>query len=68
ASAALRAGVPPDNRPPSWSSARRGRLLGRVDPHTAMVLYAEAFARRIQLNTPPALVRELAARPHQRPL
>lgn len=33
-----------------------------------MVLYAEAFARRIQLNTPPALVRELAARPHQRPL
>lgn len=33
-----------------------------------MVLYAEAWARRIQLNTAPDLVRDLGRRPHTRPM
>jgi len=50
------------------STARRGRLWGRADPNTELVLHAEAFARRIQLNTPPDTARELAKRPHIPPL
>lgn len=68
AEAAARAGLAPDNRPHAWSTARRGRLFGRADPNTEMVLYAEAWARRIQLNTAPDLVRDLGRRPHTRPM
>jgi hypothetical protein len=58
----------PDNRPSSWSSARRGRLFGRSDPNTEMVLYAEAWARRIQLNTAFDAIRAVVQRPHTRPM
>jgi hypothetical protein len=54
--------------PSSWSSARRGRLLGRSDPNAELVLYAEAWARKIQLNTAVDVVREAAAKPHVDPM
>jgi outer membrane biosynthesis protein TonB len=57
-----------DARPPAWSALRRGRLWGRADANAELVLYAEAWARRIQLNTPPDAMRLLAQRPHTRPL
>ena len=50
------------------SSARRGRLFGRTDPNAELVLYAEAWARKIQLNTAPELFREAAQRPHIDPM
>ncbi|MES2956994.1 MAG: TonB C-terminal domain-containing protein, partial [Pseudomonadota bacterium] len=66
--AASAAARPPGTLPYSFSGARRGRLFGRVDPHAELVLYAEAWARKIQLNTPHDLVREAAKRPHVNPL
>ena len=57
-----------DARPPSWSPLRRGRLWGRADANAELVLHAEAWARRVQLNAPPDLVRRLAQRPYTRPL
>ena len=54
--------------PLSWSSARRGRLLGRADPNAELVDYAEAFARRIQLNMTIDQVRDAAQRRHTPPL
>ena len=50
--------------PSSISSLRRGRLLGRSDPNAELVLYAEAWARRIQLNMSPHQLRETAKQPH----
>ena len=50
--------------PSSISNLRRGRLLGRSDPNAELVLYAEAWARRIQLNMSPANLREAAKQPH----
>ena len=50
--------------PPAWSPQRRLRLLGRSDPNTELVQYAEAWARRIHLNTSVDWVRDAAARPH----
>jgi len=47
---------------------RRGRLFGRSDPNAELVLYAEAVARRIQLNALPEAVREAFRRPHNPPL
>ncbi len=47
---------------------RRGRLLGRTDPNAELVLYAEAFARKIQLNTLDEAVGALARRPHADPV
>jgi outer membrane biosynthesis protein TonB len=55
-------------RPSSWSTARRGRLFGRTDPNAELVLYAEAWARKIQFNTTSDAVREVAKRPHVDPL
>lgn len=43
--------------PLSLSSARRVRLWGRADPNEALVNYAEAWARRIQLNTLPEVIK-----------
>jgi len=54
--------------PLSLSTARRVRLWGRTDPNQALVQYAEAWARKIQLNTPVDTVRELAKRPHTNPM
>ncbi|MBI5784457.1 MAG: TonB family protein [Rhodocyclales bacterium] len=56
------------NLPYSLSTARRLRLWGRSDPNEELVKYAEAWARRIQLNTPVETVRELAQRPHGDPM
>ncbi|MBV8034190.1 TonB C-terminal domain-containing protein [Roseateles sp.] len=56
------------NLPSSWSSARRGRLFGRADANAEMVLYAEAWARKIQLNPTFELVREAVGQPHTDPL
>lgn len=47
---------------------RRGRLFGRADPNAELVLYAEAWARKIQLNMTFEMVREAAKRPHTNPL
>lgn len=54
--------------PLSWSSARRGRLLGRADPNAELVLYAEAWARKIQLNMTIDQVRDAARQRHTSPL
>jgi TonB family protein len=47
---------------------RRGRLFGRADPNQVLVDYAEAMARKIELNTLPEQVRELARQPHTAPM
>ena len=54
--------------PPTTSSARRGRLVGRTDPNAELILYAEAFSRKIQLNMTFDMVREAAKQPHTNPL
>lgn len=56
------------NLPSSWSSTRRGRLFGRTDANAEMVLYAEAWARKIQLNPTMDAIRELVRQPHTDPL
>ena len=54
--------------PSSWSSARRGRLFGRTDPNGELIQYAQAWARKIELNMTFDTVREAAKRPHANPL
>lgn len=58
----------PGALPPSSSGARRGRLFGRTDPNAELILYAEALARKIQLNMTFEMVREAAKRPHVDPV
>jgi hypothetical protein len=53
---------------PSSSSLRRGRLFGRSDANTELVLYAEAWARKIQMNMTFDMVREAAKQPHTSPV
>ena len=50
--------------PLSLSTARRARLFGHTDPNADLVAYAQAWALKIQLNTLPDKVREVAQRPH----
>ena len=47
---------------------RRGRLFGRTDPNTELLLYAEAWARKIELNMTMDRIRAAAQRPHSHPL
>ncbi|WP_417068902.1 TonB C-terminal domain-containing protein [Niveibacterium terrae] len=54
--------------PLSLSTARRVRLWGRSDPNIELVEYAEAWARRIQLNTPVETVSKIAKQPHTHPM
>ena len=54
--------------PPAASSLRRGRLFGHRDANAELVLYAEAWARKIQLNPTFDLVRVLAKQPHTPPV
>ncbi len=71
AEAALRAAAtarPSDRRPYSLSTARRGRLFGHADPNAELVRYGEAWARKIQFNTPFDTVREVATHPHVDPM
>jgi TolA protein len=53
---------------PSSSSARRYWLFGRTDPNAELILYAEAWSRKIQLNMTFDMVREAAKQPHSDPL
>jgi hypothetical protein len=50
------------------TGARRGRLFGRTDPNPKLVLYAEAWSRKIELNMTFDVVREAAKQPHNAPL
>ena len=54
--------------PPSWSSARRYRLFGRTDPNAELILYAEAWSRKIHQNMTFDMVRELVKQPHSDPV
>ena len=47
---------------------RRGRLFGRTDVNAELILYAEAWARKIQLNMTFDRIRDLVKRPHADPL
>jgi TonB family protein len=53
---------------PAASSLRRGRLWGRSDANAELVQYAEAFARRIQLNPTIDKLREAMKQRHTQPL
>ena len=54
--------------PRSVSSQRRIKLFGRSDANAELVNYAEAWARKIQMNTPADTVRELSRQPHTNPV
>ena len=62
--AAATAAGPPSRLAHPSSGARRGRLFGRTDANADLILYAEAWARKIQLNMTFDMVREAAKRPH----
>jgi hypothetical protein len=53
---------------PSSSGVRRYRLFGRTDPNADLILYAEAWSRKIQLNMTFDMVREAAKQHHTDPL
>ena len=53
---------------PSSSSVRRYRLFGRSDPNAELILYAEAWSRKIHLNMTFDMVRDAAKQPHADPL
>jgi uncharacterized protein YjbI with pentapeptide repeats len=53
---------------PSSSSARRYWLFGRTDPNAELILYVEAWSRKIELNMTFDMVREAAKQPHANPL
>jgi outer membrane biosynthesis protein TonB len=50
------------------SSARRGRLFGHTDTNNELILYAQAWSRKIQLNMTFDMVREAARQRHTNPL
>lgn len=54
--------------PLSLSTARRLRLWGHTHENTELVAYADAWARKIQFNTPVETVRDVARHPHNAPL
>ena len=43
-------------------------MFGRTDPNAELVLYAEAWARKIELNMTVDRIRDVAKRPHSNPL
>lgn len=53
---------------PTVSSLRRGWLLGRADPNNDLVLYAEAMARKIEMNMTFDMVREAVKQRHVQPV
>ncbi len=53
---------------PEWSTRRRYRLFGRTDPNAEIILYAEAWSRKIQLNMTIDMVREAAKERHTDPV
>ena len=68
AAAAAAARLPSSSSLASSSSARRGRLFGRSDANAELVLYAEAWSRKIQLNMTLDAIRETVKQPHSDPL
>ena len=66
--AASLAAPPSPLLPATSSSVRRGRLFGRTDANSELILYAEAWGRKIQLNMTIDMVREAAKQPHADPL
>jgi TonB family protein len=66
--AASNAARQPNTLPLSLSTARRVRLWGRAHDNVELVQYAEAWAQKIQFNTPIETVREVAKRPHRAPM
>jgi hypothetical protein len=50
------------------SSLRRRWLFGRADPDRDLVLYADAMSRKIELNVPIDMVREVVKQPHTQPM
>ena len=60
--------VMPPSLGPSASGLRRYRLFGRADAHSEVVRYAEAWARKIQLNPTIESVRDAARQPHTEPI
>ena len=65
--ASVAANQPPRPGAPPFNT-RRGRLFGRTDANTELILYAEAWARKIQLNMTFDIVREAAKQRHTAPL
>ena len=53
---------------PSSSGMRRGRLFGRTDANAELILYAEAWSRKIHFNMGFEKVREAAMQPHTDPM
>ncbi len=66
--AASTAAGAPSKPLPASSSLRRGRLFGRSDPNVELIRYAEAWARKIELNLTIDMVREALKRPYTNPL
>jgi hypothetical protein len=65
--AATNSADPSRSLPPPWN-LRRYRLFARTDPNAELLLWAEAWERKIQLNTTLDLLREAAKQPHADPL
>ncbi|MDP3539744.1 MAG: histone H1-like repetitive region-containing protein [Azonexus sp.] len=55
------------DRSPSSSGLRRVRLFGRSDPNAEVILYAEAWSRKIYFSMAFDIVREPAKQPHTDP-
>jgi TonB family protein len=53
---------------PSSSALRRARLFGRTHPNAELILYAEAWSRKIHFNMTFDTVREAAKQPHNDPV
>jgi flagellar biosynthesis GTPase FlhF len=53
---------------PSASTLRRGRLFGRTDSNAELILYAEAWSRKILFNQGFELVREAAKQAYTDPV
>lgn len=58
----------PNLLPRTLSNGRRVKLFGRSHPNIELIRYAEAWARKIQFNTEPEAIQEVAKRPHTDPL
>src|SRR6266511_2679872 len=65
--AATASADPSRSLPPPWT-LRRYRLFGRTDPNQDIILYAEAWERKIHLNMTFDMVREAAKQPHTDPI
>ena len=65
--ASVAANQPPRPGAPPFNT-RRGRLFGRTDANAELILYAEAWARKIQLNMTYDMVRDAAKQRHAAPL